>query len=357
MPVAIVGAPTADNTGTATSTTFTITLPSGWQAGDRALLVVHISGGSLTATTPTGWDLLDGVTWPVNEGSSSRLYAWTRVLQSGDGGFSLGLSGSVTGGWSMSCWRGAGTIAQAVPSTAAASPLTLASLAGVGAGSALVAAAHARVSSGTIPGSLGWDGVYTTPPDQATSRSTGSANVRMGVAYRTVSTAGAYGGEQVTADQPASMVGLLVEVTSASSTVTGAVATTWNVAATATGSTATTWGVRQQTQGSVTTSWAVAPTPGWEAAVALPVQHYTLAANTEKTFTFDGNYGWVEVLNVDGAAAVYFTTDNTAATVGGDGCYVLPAAISSLEVRDATTGNTVVRVKSAGTPTVSVRAW
>ncbi|PZG05387.1 hypothetical protein C1I95_32745 [Micromonospora craterilacus] len=86
-------------------------------------------------------------------------------------------------------------------------------------------------------------------------------------------------------------------------------------------------------------------------------EHATLTANVERIFTFPINAGRVEVLNRDGSAEVWFKVNNTAATVGGDGCHVLPAAINSLEVDDETSGSTVVRVISSGTPAVSVRVW
>lgn len=84
-------------------------------------------------------------------------------------------------------------------------------------------------------------------------------------------------------------------------------------------------------------------------------QHSTLVAATVTTLTFDPDFNWVEVLNVDGAAAVYFRADSTAPTVGGTGCHVLPAAIGSLAVKVFTDGATVVKLISAGTPQVSVR--
>ncbi|MFC0504230.1 hypothetical protein [Micromonospora costi] len=92
--------------------------------------------------------------------------------------------------------------------------------------------------------------------------------------------------------------------------------------------------------------------------MAVSPQHFTLTANVEKTFTFDVNGATVEVTNLDGAAEVYFTVNNTPAVVGQDGCHVLPAAICSMELPDETKGvNSVVRVRSAGTPKVSVRVW
>jgi hypothetical protein len=82
--------------------------------------------------------------------------------------------------------------------------------------------------------------------------------------------------------------------------------------------------------------------------------HGTLAADTVTTITFDEVYNQVEVLNVDGAAAIYVTADNTTPTVEGNGCNVLPAAIGGLVIASPTTPTTV-KLISAGTPKVSVR--
>ena len=88
--------------------------------------------------------------------------------------------------------------------------------------------------------------------------------------------------------------------------------------------------------------------------VASPY-HLTLTANTVAEVDFDANFGRIEVLNVDGAAAIYVSNDGTAPTVAGAGYHVLPAAIGSVELPDLTSGNTVVKLISAGTPQVSVR--
>ncbi len=85
-------------------------------------------------------------------------------------------------------------------------------------------------------------------------------------------------------------------------------------------------------------------------------QHATLVADTVATLTFDKNFARIEVLNVDGAAAIYFRSDGVAPTVAGTGCHVVPAAIGSVEVDDDTAGQvSVVKLISAGTPKVSVR--
>jgi hypothetical protein len=89
--------------------------------------------------------------------------------------------------------------------------------------------------------------------------------------------------------------------------------------------------------------------------VASP-HHHTLVANTVYEVDFGVNFGRIEVLNVDGAAEVYFRTDGIAPTVAGDGCQVLAATIGSVEVDDLTAGQaSVVKLISAGTPKVSVR--
>ena len=86
------------------------------------------------------------------------------------------------------------------------------------------------------------------------------------------------------------------------------------------------------------------------------VRHVTLTADTVETVELGTNAAMVEVLNVDGAAAVYFTTNDAEPTVGGNNCHVLPAAIGALEVKDEISGPSVVKVISTGTPAVSVRA-
>lgn len=89
-------------------------------------------------------------------------------------------------------------------------------------------------------------------------------------------------------------------------------------------------------------------------------QHATLVANTPTTFTFDVNFAQVEIVNVDGAAAIYGTDDGvTVPVIAAEGTFVLPAAITSLVLtpRDdgvAHTGHTVITLISSGTPKVSV---
>jgi hypothetical protein len=98
--------------------------------------------------------------------------------------------------------------------------------------------------------------------------------------------------------------------------------------------------------------------------------HATLVADTVTTLTLDlvdprpDNLSFatparprVGVLSVTGTAKIYFTTDGTTPTVGGNACHILPAVISALEVDDGTPGPTsVIKLISSGTPEVSVRA-
>ena len=89
-------------------------------------------------------------------------------------------------------------------------------------------------------------------------------------------------------------------------------------------------------------------------------RHITLTANTVSTVTLDGDYNNVEVLNVSGAAAVYFTVNGATPTVKGNGTVVLPAAIGALALPlfdNGTSGATTVRLISTGTPDVAVRGW
>jgi hypothetical protein len=89
--------------------------------------------------------------------------------------------------------------------------------------------------------------------------------------------------------------------------------------------------------------------------MANPLAPVTLTADTVATFTLDGDYDTVEVLNGDGAAEVFFRVDGGDPEVDGAGCYYLPAAIGSLAVEVTSGATTVVKAISSGTPKVAVR--
>lgn len=84
-------------------------------------------------------------------------------------------------------------------------------------------------------------------------------------------------------------------------------------------------------------------------------QHVTLTANTPATLTFDIDADLVEILNIDGAAEVWATLDGSTPVVGGNGSWLLPAAVGSIELRPPGTGSapTTVKLISTGTPRVS----
>ncbi len=83
----------------------------------------------------------------------------------------------------------------------------------------------------------------------------------------------------------------------------------------------------------------------------------TLVAATVDTVTFtDRDAEVVEVVNISGADAIYFTTDGAAPIVAGNGTYFLPALTSTREVGIPTAGTTVIKLISAGTPSYSV-SW
>lgn len=220
MAVSLVGTPSSGTSGSATAPSFTTTWPSGYTvtAGDVGILVGHMSATALSMGTPTGWSAVPGITNPTSEGSNSRTYVWRRVLQAGDSPPTITNSGSLTGGWSLTVYRGAdpaspvGAAAAAV--AAAATSCVLPTLAAVSAGSVLHGFGQARVGSGTIPNGLTWQGTYTRPVDVATSRITSAANLRLSQAYRAADTAGSYGGEPVTVGNTvaSSMIVGLVEV-------------------------------------------------------------------------------------------------------------------------------------------------
>lgn len=89
------------------------------------------------------------------------------------------------------------------------------------------------------------------------------------------------------------------------------------------------------------------------------ILHDTLVASTVKTITLVTPYaGTVEVTNVSGVAAVYFTVDGTTPTVAGPDTEVLPAVAGASMIVPGRHDGTqiVVKLISSGTPTVSAAA-
>lgn len=90
--------------------------------------------------------------------------------------------------------------------------------------------------------------------------------------------------------------------------------------------------------------------------MAVSPQHVTLTAATVATLTFDLDFDFLEFVNVDGVAAVYYTMDgSTPTTTPSNGTYVLPAVIGyTIERRNNTSGVSVVKLISTGIPKVAV---
>lgn len=87
-------------------------------------------------------------------------------------------------------------------------------------------------------------------------------------------------------------------------------------------------------------------------------QHFTLVADTEKVFTLDQNCATVRIVVYANPATIFFNTKNVAVPAvasSQDGHQVIPAALAVVEVPDETSGAvSIVRVRSAGTPTICV---
>lgn len=84
------------------------------------------------------------------------------------------------------------------------------------------------------------------------------------------------------------------------------------------------------------------------------IKHGTLVADTVATVSLTGSHSAIEIMNVNGAAAIYFRTDGEDPEVAGDDCEVIPAAMGAAMAVDP--GDTAsVKMISAGTPMYCVR--
>lgn len=202
MAVTVIGS-NSGNSGSATSASFSTAWPAAYTpvAGDLAIVFGHLSGNSLTMSINGNFVAVPGLTSPITQGTASRAYTWYDVLAGGESAPTITNSGSVTGGWEIIILRGINTadpFGLVGTTSGSATSINLDDLFGCTAGSVLVANQHARVASGTIPTGFTPDADYNEVLDHATTRVTGSANVRMEMATRTLSVGGDYGGDTFT---------------------------------------------------------------------------------------------------------------------------------------------------------------
>lgn len=85
-------------------------------------------------------------------------------------------------------------------------------------------------------------------------------------------------------------------------------------------------------------------------------RYVTLTADTDLPVDLGYNYGAVEVTLIANAATTQFNIAGgpIASSTLTDGNHVLTTTLLSKIVEDKTTGNTIVHLRSSGTPTVSV---
>ncbi|WP_250029794.1 hypothetical protein [Paractinoplanes maris] len=83
-----------------------------------------------------------------------------------------------------------------------------------------------------------------------------------------------------------------------------------------------------------------------------------MVADTELVLPLSQNSGTIQIVVVANPAVIYFNTRNVAVPAvasNQDGNWVIPATLASVEVEDETAGaNSIVRLRSAGTPTIMV---
>lgn len=82
---------------------------------------------------------------------------------------------------------------------------------------------------------------------------------------------------------------------------------------------------------------------------------FTLVADAVDTVTFTGTDLDAVTVVSDGAAAVWYTLDGSTPTVGGDNCWYIPDVVGVDTQSPPSSGQTVVKLISAGTPLLRVQ--
>lgn len=80
----------------------------------------------------------------------------------------------------------------------------------------------------------------------------------------------------------------------------------------------------------------------------------TLTADAADTVTLEGRVEAIEVVNLNGSAAIYFTTDGSEPEVEGAATHEIPAASGVRVVNIGGKDNVEVKLISDGTPVYSV---
>jgi hypothetical protein len=91
------------------------------------------------------------------------------------------------------------------------------------------------------------------------------------------------------------------------------------------------------------------------AADQIAAHNVQLAAAQVKTVRFAEDLNSVDVIS-DGTAAVYYTLNGSTPAVAGSNCYLIPAGAIGVDTREPpTSGPTLVKLISEGTPVISVQ--
>lgn len=201
MAVAYRADVVAGDASTATTTSLAFTIPASAVAGDVALVGLSLNTSTPTVTTPSGWTLQSG---PDVASTNATGYIFSKTLVSGDVSstvtFTISAATKASGELSIiSGGTSTGIILSKTVSAGAVSTATVPTVAGVPAGAEIVVFLTWRGAATPGPDCSTPAG-YTSGSRAATTVSTG-AQTSIETVYKTVASAGTYGGESFTIDQ------------------------------------------------------------------------------------------------------------------------------------------------------------
>ncbi|HEY3567277.1 MAG TPA: DUF6531 domain-containing protein [Thermoanaerobaculia bacterium] len=197
--ISLVGTASA---GDSTSSSLTLTLPTGTAAGDQVLLAATLPNGK-SVTTPTGYTVVGTYTSGTSN-TAAKLVLYRRTVVAGDTSVTVAFQGKIAKTAALAVYRGVHTASPidvtSSGSTAAGTSVTVASLSSTAVRERLV----------MIAGASGTAGTWTLPATMTARVQKTGGTTDAAIADQALTTAGATAQQTATHSTSTQLVGVLI---------------------------------------------------------------------------------------------------------------------------------------------------